>query len=127
MIIKTATVTVDWGAGAVDLSDHVISAAFDSPMSAADDRTFGNPHATDSVTGAQSVTLRCKWSDALMTILDGVIETEGDLVATPVSGGGTLTGTVKFSTIPYPSLAIGERAECDLVLAVTDALDWTAA
>ena len=126
MIIKTATVAIDWGAGDVDYSDWCIMADIQSPMSAADDRTFGLPYASDSVTGAQSITLRLKWDDALITALDTVIETEGDLTITPESAGGTITATVKFSTIPYPQVQIGNRAECDLVLAVVDALDWTA-
>jgi hypothetical protein len=127
MIIKTPTVTIDWGAGAVDYSDHVISAMVASPASAVDDRTFGAPYATDSVVGAESITLHCKWSDALMAALDSVVETEGDLVLTPVASGGTITATVKFTKVPMADFQIGNRVECDLVLAVVDAIDWTAA
>lgn len=126
MIIKTPTVTIDWGAGAVDYSDWCMAADVQSPATAADDRTFGNPHATDSVVGAESITLAMKWDDALMTSLDGVTETEGDLILTPVAAGGTITATVKFSKLPMTRFQIGEKVEADLVLAVVDAIDWTA-
>lgn len=122
-IIKAPSITIDWGAGAVDLSDHVIAARVSSPQEAVDDRTFGNPYATDSMTGAESVTLNMKWSDTLEALLDGVEDTEGDMVLTPVSGGGTITATVLFHKMPMPEVAIGEKMTCDLVLAVVDNLD----
>lgn len=128
MIVKTARVTIDWGGGATDYSDSVIMADIQSPASAADDRTLGLPHATDSVVGAESIVLRMKWSDALLDDLDGNTETEGDLVITPVSGSGTYTATVIFAKTPAAvQLQAGNRAEFDLVLAVTDAIDWAPA
>lgn len=127
MIIKTPTVTIDWGSGAVDYSDYCMAADVQSPASAVDDRTFGAPHATDSVVGAESITLSLRWSDALMAALDTVTETEGDLILTPVASGGTITATVKFSKVPMASMKIGEQVETELVLAVTDEIDWTAA
>jgi len=128
MIIKSPTITLDFtGASPVDVSDYVISAEFDTAHSAVDDRTFGAPHASDSVSGVHSVTLAMRWSDALMAAMDTYTETDIDMILTPVASGGTITGTVKYSFIPLPSVKIGEQAECELVLAVTDTLDWTAA
>lgn len=128
MIIKTASVTIDWGGGATDYSDDTIMAALDSPASTIDDRTLGLPHASDAVVANESVTLRMKWSDALIDDLDGNTETDGDLVVTPVSGSGTYTATVRFAKTPtLPEMQTGNRAEFDLVLAVTDAIDWVPA
>lgn len=128
MIIKTAAVTIDWGGGATDYSDDVIMAQLVSPHSANDDRTLGLPHATDAVVGAESVTLRMKWSDALIDALDAVTETDGDLVVTPLSGSGTYTATVRFAKTPViGDVQSGNRGEFDLVLAVTDEIDWVPA
>lgn len=126
-IIKAPTITLDFaGTGAEDISDHVISADLDMAHSAVDDRTFGNPHASDSVSGVHSVTLSMRWDDTLVGLFDGHTDTDIDMVLTPFSGGGTITGTVKYSHLPMPSVKIGEQAECEIVLAVTDELDWTA-
>lgn len=127
MIVKSPTLTIDWGAGAVDYSDHVIAADIQSPASAVDDRTFGAPHASDAVVGAESITLAMRWSDTLLALIDGEEETEGDLVLTPVALGGTITATVKFSKVPMARFQIGEQVEADWVLAVVDTIDWTAA
>jgi hypothetical protein len=121
-IIKDPTVTIDWGSGPVALTDHVIAARPNSPQEAADDRTFGNPYATDHTVGAESITLMLRWSDDLEALLDGVEDTEGDLILTPVSGGGTITATVVFSKMPMPEVSIGEKMTAELVLAITDNL-----
>ena len=123
MIIKSPSVTIDWGTGAEDFSDHVIAAMPDMPLSAVDDRTFGSPFATDSVMGAQSMTLACRYSDALIALLEGHEDAEGDMVVTPKSGGNTWTATVKMHKIPLPEIRIGEQSELEIVFAVTDEID----
>jgi hypothetical protein len=125
MLIKSPTVTLDMGTGAEDFSDHVYMAAIDSPQSAVDDRTFGKPHATAALTGAESVTLTCRYSDAFIALLTGHENTDLDLVITPETSADTITATVQFDKVPFPSVQIGEQAECELVLAVVDELAYT--
>lgn len=127
MIVKTATFTLDFGAGAVDFSDHVIGVAFDKPSSVVDDRTFGLPHASDVVEGVHSLTARVKWSSAFMALIDGEAETEADMVFTTETSGSTVSGTVKFAGNPIPEFTEGEKVEADWVFAVVDELDWAAA
>ncbi len=124
MIIKSPAITID----AVDFADHVILADVQSPNSIVDDRTWGNPQASDVVVGAESVTLSMKWSDALMALLTTAgAETDLDLIITPIAAGGTVTATVKFAKLPFPKFGIGAKTECELVLAVVDEIDHTPA
>jgi hypothetical protein len=125
VIIKNATLTMDMGTGAEDFSDHLIMANVDSPASAVDDRTFGNPYASDTVVGAESITITFKWSDTLMGLLTGHEDTDIDLVLTPVSGGSTITATVQFHKLPMGTFQIGEKVETDLVLAVIDEISYS--
>lgn len=126
MIFTAPTVTIDWGGGATDYSDNTIAVEQTSPQSAVDDRTFGNPHATDAITGAESITIAMRWSDALADDLEGNEGTEGDYVMTPISGGGTYTATVKYMKPPHGfRVQVGESVEFDLVLAVVDEIGWT--
>ena len=128
MIIKAPAITIDWGGGATDYADYVIAVELVSPQSAVDDRTFGAPHATDAITGAESIILACRWSDALADDLESNEGTEGDLTLTPDTGTGTYTATVKYMKPPAGTrMQIGESAEIDLVLAVVDSITWTPA
>lgn len=126
MIIKNATITVDFGTGAEALTDHVIMINIEDGLETADDRTLGNPNQSDSVSGVHSMVLTCKYSDTFIGLLDGHEgDTWHDCVITPSSGGDTITCQVKFAALPFPSsLQSGERVECELPLAV-DQLAYT--
>jgi len=129
VIIKSPTITLDFtGASPVDISDYVISAQLDVAHSAVDDRTFGAPHASDAVSGMHQVTLLMRWSDALAAAFDTYTDTDIDMLLTPEASGGTIGATVRYAKAPLPDeVKIGEQAECTLVLAVVDEVDWTAA
>ena len=126
MIIKDATVTVDFGTGAEALTDHVIMIALEDGLETTDDRTLGAPNASDSVSGVQSMVLTCKYSDTLIGLLTGHEgDTWHDMVITPTSGATTITCQVKFAALPFPSnVQSGEKVECELPLAV-DQLAYT--
>jgi len=131
VIIKEPICTMDFtGSSPVDMTDHIIMAQLNSPQEAVDDRTFGAPYATDHTVGAESIVLRCKWSSALMDIMDTYEDDEIDFSISPSgsagAGGETITATVKFSKLPMAEFIVGAKAECDVVLAVTDKLTWAA-
>jgi len=131
VIIKEPICTMDFtGSSPVDMTDHIIMAQLNSPQEAVDDRTFGAPYATDHTVGAESIVLRCKWSSALMDIMDTYEDDEIDFSISPSgsagAGGETITATVKFSKLPMAEFTVGAKAECDVVLAVTDKLTWAA-
>lgn len=124
MILVSPAITID----AVDYADHVIAADVQAPSSVIDDRTFGAPYASDVASGNQSITLSCKWSDALMALLTTTApNTAKTIIITPDTGGGTITASCKFANLPLGRFQIGEKAECEVVFAVVDDITWAAA
>lgn len=129
-VIKNPSVTIDFGSGAVDISDHVVAVELVPSAEVIDVGTFSAPYLQDVGRTTYSLVIAALWSEDLYVELEGNAGSSADLVITPDGDAGPATAgyfsvSGKLTALPIGRFEIGQKVEVDLTFAVTSEPAWT--
>lgn len=119
VIARNPSCKLTFGTVVLDISDYVVAVEPSSEAEQIDMGTFANPKASETGRVTDAVTIAVLWAPGLYDMLAPYVNVQGTVEARyAASDPKAIRAAVKYGTLPWGRVEVGQRIEADLVLVV---------